>query len=322
MREKYIVNETWHPFDLSILIISWNVRELLQRCLAALPAAVGPGLTYEVIVVDNASSDGTVEAIRAAFPQVQVIANSENRGFTGGNNQTLAAARGDFLFLLNPDTEPRPGSIAALHYYLAAHPALGIVGPRLWYGDGSPQSSRRRFPTLLTLFTESTVVQEYLPWLPHFARYRLADRPPDEAQTVDWLVGAALLVRRQVYAQIGGLDEGFFMYSEELDWCRRAAAAGWQVGYEPAAEIVHYEGKSSEQAVAARHIRFCRSRVRYTRKYHGAFWAAALRLWLLLTFVFQWLREGLKWLLGHKRPLRAERMRAYGQVLRSRLRHS
>lgn len=308
--------------DLSILIVSWNVRELLLRCLAALPAAVGAGLSHEVIVVDNASSDGTAAAVRAAFPHVQVIANSENRGFTGGNNQALAAARGDFLLLLNPDTAPQPGSIAALHRYLVTHPAIGMAGPRLWYGDGRAQPNRRRFPTLLTLFTESTVVQQALPRLALFRRFYLADAPADQAQTVDWIVGAALLARRAVYEQIGGLDEGFFMYAEELDWCRRAAAAGWQVGYEPAAEIVHFEGKSSEQAVAARDIHFFRSRVRYTRKYHGLFWAAALRWWLLLTFLYQWLREGGKWLVGHKRALRAERMRAYGQVLRSRLRHS
>ena len=305
--------------DISVLIVSWNVQDLLLRCLTALPAAIGGKLTYEVIVVDNASSDGTVEAVKSAFPMVRVIENAENRGFTGGNNQALAAAQGDYLFLLNPDTEPHPGSIAELHHYLQTRPPLGIVGPRLWYGDGSPQPSRRRFPTLLTLFTESTVVQAYLPNLAVFKRYYLVDRPDDEPQTVDWLVGAALFLRREVYEQVGGMDEGFFMYSEELDWCRRAVRAGWQVGYDPAAEIVHHEGKSSEQVVAARHIRFFSSRIRYTRKYHGAFWAETLRWWLLGTFAFQWMREGVKWLAGHKRALRANRMRTYSEVLNSRL---
>ncbi len=303
--------------DISVLIVSWNVRDLLLDCLAALPEAVGDDFSHEVIVVDNASSDGTVEAVQQAFPDVRVIANAENRGFTGGNNQALAAARGRFLFLLNPDTKPQPGSIAQLARYLDDHPDVGMVGPRLRYGDGSPQSSRRRFPTLPVLFTESTVVQQYLPGLGLFARYTLADLPDDIPQEVDWLVGAALMARRQVYEQIGGLDEGFFMYSEELDWCHRAKDAGWRIAYEPAAEIIHYEGKSSEQAVARRDIAFFSSRVCYTRKYHGAFWAGVLRWWLLATFVFQWLREGAKWLLGHKRPLRAQRMAAYQQVLRS-----
>ena len=305
--------------DVSILIVSWRVRELLLACLAALPAAVGDDLSYEVIVVDNASNDGTVEAVRRAFPEVQIIANAENRGFTGGNNQALAAAHGRYLFLLNPDTKPLPGSIARLVRYLEAHPQTGMAGPRLWYGDGSPQSSRRRFPSLATLFTESTIIQRYLPNLPLFARYTLADSPDDAPQEVDWLVGAALMVRREVYEQIGGLDEGFFMYSEELDWCKRAKDAGWRIAYEPAAEIIHYEGKSSEQAVARRDIAFFSSRVRYARKYYGQVWAELLRWWLLTTFAFQWLREGAKWLVGHKRPLRAQRMAAYRQVLKSRL---
>ena len=292
--------------DVSIIIVSWNVRDLLLQCLVALPAATG-ALSFEIIVVDNASNDGTVEAVRSAFPDVRVIANNENLGFTAANNQALAVARGDFLFLLNPDTEPRPSAIAELHRYLLAHPQVGIVGPRLWYADGSLQPSRRRFPTLATLFMESTVVQEYLPNLSLFARYYVTDRSPDDAQTVDWIVGAAMCVRRQVYEQIGGLDERFFMYCEELDWCQRVVEAGWQVAYVPNAQVVHHEGRSSEQVVAARHIRFFTSRVRYTCKYHGAIIAETLRLWLLATFVFQWLREGAKWLVGHKRPLRAER---------------
>lgn len=305
--------------DVSILIVSWNVRDLLLRCLESLPAGAA-GLTFETIVVDNASSDGTVEAVRMAFPAVQLIANPENKGFTGGNNQALAVSTGDFLFLLNPDTVVQPGAVTALHHTLLSHPQTGIVGPRLRYADGTTQPSRRRFPTIATLFTESTIVQEYLPGLGLFKRYYCDDRPVDKAQQVDWIVGAAMFVRRAVYTQIGGLDEGFFMYSEELDWCRRVAAAGWQIAYDPEAEVIHYEGRSSEQVVAARHIRFFSSRVRYAAKYHGIFVATALRWWLLGTFVLQWLREACKWLLGHKRSLRSERMAAYRQVLRSRLR--
>lgn len=303
----------------SVLIVSWNVRDLLLRCLDSL-AAGADGLTFEVIVVDNASTDGTVAAVQAAFPDARVIANTENKGFTAANNQALSLAAGDFLFLLNPDTELRPRALAELHRFLLAHADVGIVGPRLRYADGSLQPSRRRFPTLATLFTEATIIQEYLPGLSLFRRFYMADQPDDQPQTVDWIVGAAMFVRRQVYEQIGGLDEGFFMYSEELDWCRRAAGAGWKVAYDPAAEVLHYEGRSSAQVVAARHIRFFTSRVRYTRKYHGPTAATVLRLWLLITFAGQWVREGVKWLVGHKRALRAQRMAAYGQVLRSGLR--
>ena len=127
-------------------------------------------------------------------------------------------------------------------------------------------------------------------------------------QDVDWVVGAALMVRREVLAQIGGFDEGYFMYSEELDLCRRIKEAGWRIVYLPTAQIIHHEGKSSEQVVAARHIRFQTSKVRYFRKFHGPFQAEALRVFILASFAVEWLLEACKWLLGSRRPLRQARM--------------
>jgi hypothetical protein len=170
---------------------------------------------------------------------------------------------------------------------------------------------------MATAFCESTLLQQ---WFPNnrFARsYYMCDRSPEEPQPVDWLVGAALMIRREAWQQVGPLDEGFFMYFEELDWCRRCRAAGWEVHYLPAAEILHHEGKSSEQVAVARTIRFQRSKIRYFRKYHGAGRALVLRLFLLATFAFQLVEEALKWLVGHKRALRLRRMAAYWQVLRS-----
>ena len=149
----------------------------------------------------------------------------------------------------------------------------------------------------------------------------MADTPDgSRSKPVDWFVGAALLVRREVLEQIGGFDEGYFMYSEELDLCRRIKQAGWQIVYLPTAQIIHHEGKSSEQNVAARHIRFQTSKVRYFRKFHGPGAAEALRAFILILFAVEWALEAGKWLLGSKRPLRRERMAAYGQLLRSRRR--
>jgi GT2 family glycosyltransferase len=150
----------------------------------------------------------------------------------------------------------------------------------------------------------------------------MTDTPDEAIQQVDWVVGACLLVRRQIYEEVGGLDEGFFMYSEELDWCRRIKDAGWEVVYLPTATVIHHEGKSSEQVVPARHIYFQGSKLRYFRKHHGSFQAEVLRCFLLATYVYQLAREGFKWLVGHKRPLREERVRAYSQVLRSGLQTS
>lgn len=353
--------------DLSIIVVSWNVRDLLRACLASVtrdqrseirsqksvargPWAVGPPLisdsyplTSEIIVIDNASSDGSAAMVAAEFPAVRLIANTENRGFTGANNQGIAVAQGRYVFFLNPDTVVVGDALAAMLAYMDAHPEVGACGPQLCYGDGSLQSSCRRFPTLVTALFESTPLAWHWPNNPWARRYRMEDgvsppraplvigpgeiaTPPSFAGKagtgidVDWLVGAALLVRRELLAQIGGFDEGYFMYSEELDWCRRAKDAGWQIVYLPAAQIIHYEGKSSEQVVAARHIRFQTSKVRYFRKFHGPFQAELLRVFILLSFAVEWLLEAIKWVLGWKRFLRRERLTAYGQLLRTRLR--
>lgn len=330
--------------DLSIVIVNWNVRDLLRRCLASIagsdtlfvegaqpPAQNAAGAERhwlaEVIVVDNASTDDSVSMLAEALPWVQVIANRQNLGFTKANNQGLAASRGRYVLFLNPDTEVTPQALGQMLAYAEAHPEVGVLGPQLRYGDGAVQSSRRRFPTLATFFLESTVLQKRWPRNQSLDRYFVLDKPDDAISQVDWVVGACMLVRRAVLDAIGGFDEGFFMYSEELDLCHRAVDAGWQVVYYPRAVVTHHEGKSSEQVVAARHIRFHTSRVRYVRKYHGAAAAATVRTFLLLTFAFQWAEEGLKWLGGWvlpsqraKQAMRRERMTAYRQVLRSRLR--
>lgn len=301
--------------DLTIIIVSWNVRDLLRRCLYSI-SNVQP----ETIVIDNASTDGSPDMVRGEFPHVHLITNEQNRGFTAANNQGLARSRGRYLLLLNPDTEVVGDALATMVCYLEDHPQAGALGPQLCYPDGSLQPSRRRFPTMATALVESTVVQQW--WADNriLRRYYMEDTNDDDVQPVDWVVGACLLVRREAYEQVGGLDEGFFMYSEELDWCKRIKDAGWEVVYLPTATVIHHEGKSSEQVVPARHIRFQSSKVRYFGKHHGAFQAEALRWFLLATYVYQAAREGLKWLVGHKRALRAERVRAYRQVLRSGLR--
>jgi hypothetical protein len=306
--------------DLTVIIVSWNVRELLRRCLLSLGAPTLEGTPTQVIVVDNASSDGSPEMVAAEFPTVLLIRNAENRGFTAANNQGLALSQGRSLLLLNPDAEMVGSALATMTGYMETHPRVGALGPQLRYADGSLQSSRRRFPTLATAFCESTVLQEWSADNRILRRYTMVDTPDDAVQPVDWLVGACLMVRREAFEQVGGLDEGFFMYSEELDWCRRIKAAGWEVIYLPTATVIHHEGKSSEQVVAARHIHFQSSKVRYFRKHHGSLQGELVRAFLLATYLFQAAREALKWLVGHKRVLRAERVRAYTQVLRSGLR--
>ncbi|MFN2243251.1 MAG: glycosyltransferase family 2 protein, partial [Anaerolineae bacterium] len=299
--------------DLSIVIVSWNVRDLLRSCLQSIltEAHSGPegealrieDWTVEILVVDNASTDGSAEIVRQQFPQVHLIANKENRGFTAANNQGLARSQGRYLLLLNPDTETVGDALVTMLRYVEANAEVGALGPKLVNPDGSIQSSRRRFPTFATALVESTVMQEWWQDNRVLRRYYMADTPDNAIQRVDWVVGACLLVRRQTYEQVGGLDEGFFMYSEELDWCRRIKAAGWEIVYLPTAAVIHHEGKSSEQVVPARHVYFQSSKVRYFRKHHGAFQAEALRWFLLVTYAYQMAREALKWLVGHKRAM-------------------
>jgi len=302
--------------DLSIILVSWNVRELLRACLSSLPLA-DPGV--EVIVVDSASADGTPAMIAADFPAVRLIASPENLGYTRGNNTGLAQARGRYLFILNPDTVIVGDALAVMAAYLDLHPAVGLVGPQLLWPEGGGQSTRRRFPSLALMFLESTWLQRLAPrgWL---NRFYAEDLPADAPAEVDWLVGAALFVRRAAWEQVGGLDEGFFMYSEELDWQRRLRAAGWRVVHLPAACVIHAEARSSAQVPAPTHIRFNTSKVRYVRKYHGAVAAATLRWWLLAQFAVQLVVEAVKGLLGHKPALRRERVAVYRAVLRSGLR--
>ncbi len=305
--------------DVSVIVVNWNVRDLLRQCLASVRDG-GGALAVETIVVDNASTDGSAEMVRMEFPEVTLIANEHNPGFAAANNQGLKAARGRYVFLLNPDAQVVDDALPTMAAYMDAHPDVGLLGPMLRYANGRLQSSRRRFPTLATALVESTVLEQWFPNAGPIRRYRMLDTPDNAIQDVDWVVGAAMFARREAVEQVGPLDEGYFMYSEELDWGRRFRAAGWRVVYVPTALVIHHEAKSSEQNLAQRDIRFHTSRVRYFRKYHGAFQAGLVRWFVLATFVYQLAVEGLKWLVGHKRSLRASRVRAYIQVLRSGLR--
>jgi len=300
--------------DLSIVILNWNVRDLLDRCLASLRSE---RYVLEIIVVDNASRDDSVAMLRAKYPQVELIANAVNRGFTSGNNQGIAVSRGRYVMVLNPDTEVLGDALDQLVIYLDGHPDVGAIGPQLLNPDRSIQSSRRRFPTLAIAFFESTWLQGLAP-RDVLAHYTMDDVAPDHIHEVDWLNGACTVFRREVLDRVGVYDaQNFFMYSEELDLCRRVKEAGWKIVYLPEAQVVHYVGQSSDQAVAARHIYFQTSKVHYFRKWEGASRANLLRVFLLRQYVWQIGLESVKGLFGSKRDLRRQRVKVYWQVVRT-----
>ncbi len=310
--------------DLSIIVVSWNVRDLLRACLKSVTKSLSSGrgqtLSCQVIVVDNDSNDGSVEMLKEAFPEIHVIANDRNLGFTKGNNQGLALSDARYVLLLNPDTEVVGDALGEMVAYMDDHPTAGALGPQLLYPDGQVQSSRRRFPDLRTAYVESTFLQSWFAQSGTLERYYVLDRSDDETQAVDWLVGACLLIRRETLEEVGSLDESYFMYSEELDWCYRAKRRGWEVVYLPTAQAIHHVGKSSEQVLPVQHIQFQRSKVLFFKKHHGRLKGEMLRFFLLASYLWQMIVEGLKWLVGHKRPLRRQRVAAYWQVLRSGLR--
>lgn len=222
------------------------------------------------------------------------------------------------VMLLNPDTVVLDDALEKMLAYLEGHPDIGALGPQLLNSDGSVQSSRRRFPTLATGFFESTWLDSLAPGV--LRRYYALDLPDDATAEVDWLNGACIMVPRATYERVGGMDEAYYMYSEELDWCRRIVEAGWRVVYYPEARVIHHYGKSSEQAVTARHINYQRAKLRYFRKYYGRTTAVVLRIFLLAVYAWQLLLEGIKGLFGSQRSMRRQRVRTYFDVLRSGLR--
>ncbi|HET8568498.1 MAG TPA: glycosyltransferase family 2 protein [Candidatus Limnocylindria bacterium] len=256
--------------DLSVVIVSYNTRDLVLASIASLERAVVRH-TYEVIVSDNGSSDGTVQTIEAEHPDVLLLRNGANLGFSRAVNRALREARGDAVLLLNSDALPDPGSLDVLVDQLRALPDAGAVAPRVVDPDGSDQGTARAFPTAAAfLFGRTSPLTRMFPGNPWSRRYLVGrDRRDAAPFAVDWVSGACLMTRRAVLDRVGSLDEGFFMYWEDADWCRRARAEGYRVYTVPAARVVHLQGGSSRGRPAWLVLTFHRSIYRYYSKHHA-----------------------------------------------------
>ncbi len=253
--------------SLSILIASRNTRDLLRGCLASIRTA-GAGTVAEVIVVDNGSTDGSPEMVASAFPEVELVRNSRNVGFAGANNRALAMATGRHILLLNSDTVLLPDTLEPMVHYLDAHPDVGVVGCRLERPDGeldrackrslpTPGNSLFRFLGLDRLFPKSRV----------FGNYNLTWLEPGGTFEVDAVVGAFMMVRREVVDGVGGLDERFFMFGEDLDWCLRIRNARWKVVYFGERRAIHVKGASAALEPVRMNWHFHRSMVLFHRKH-------------------------------------------------------
>lgn len=264
--------------DLRIVIVPWNSESHIAKCLSSLPAAC-EGLTWEIIVVDNASTDKSVEIARKHVGAYgRVIVNKENRGFAKACNQGIAGFETRYVLLLNPDTECPPGSLTALVRAAEARPETGIVGPKLINADGTAQTSIRRFPGFWDQAGVMLKVHNVFPKL--FRRYFAADWSLDEERDVDSVMGACFLIRRELLKDIGALDERYFIWFEEVDYCRTAKKNGWSVRYIPSVSVTHIGGQSFDQVFSLKKQRyFNNSLIAYFRKWQPA-WQATI-LWML-----------------------------------------
>ncbi len=261
--------------DLGIVIVNYNTRELLCRCLETVYANQGP--TFEVCVVDNASSDDSVAMVRQAFPQTRTIANANNVGYPAANNQGLrefglerdkeGSVR--YALLLNPDTELPSEALAQAVAFMDEHPEIGVLGPKLVRPDGSlDKACRRSFPSPEVSFCRLTGLSRLFPNSRCFGRYNLTYLDPDEAYEVDSVVGAFMLVRQAAIAKVGLLDDAFFMYGEDLDWAYRIKAAGWTVYYYPEITVLHVKRAASRHSPRAQ-VEFWRAMEIFYRKHYA-----------------------------------------------------
>ena len=271
------------PLQLSIVIVNYNVRDFLNHALVSLQKAM-KGIRGEIIVVDNASDDGSIEMVRKRFPSVQLIANSSNLGFARANNIALRRARGKLLLLITPDTLVQEDTLRVMMKFFEENPDAGLAGCKILNPDGSFQlPCRRSFPTPWVAFTKIFGLSALLPRSRLFGRYNLTYLSPDETYELDAVSGSFMMVRREAYGQVGGLDEDFFMYGEDLDWCYRIQRAGWKNYYVPATKIIHYKGESTRRSNVQEIRTFYQAMHLFVRKHHGSSFLFAMFLRLAIS---------------------------------------
>lgn len=269
--------------DLSVIVVNWNARELLRRCLASIQEQT-QGITYEILVVDNASSDCSADMVATHFPDVGLIRNAENVGFAKANNQAISHARGRYILLLNPDTVVLDNALEQMVTFAEGEPQIGSLGCKILAPDGNIDfRCARRFPSLLTEFFSRTRLSKRFPHNPLFGRFMMGDWDHNSSREVECLVGACMMVRREVIDQVGPLDEDFFMYGEDMEWCHRIKKGGWQVFYYSEPQILHVGACSTAQNSAEMGVEYLQSMALFFRKYRGPGYALAYRILVLAT---------------------------------------
>lgn len=292
--------------DVSVIIVNWNTRDLLCDCLRSVYEQTR-GITFEVIVVDNASRDDSATMVRTEFPQAVVIENKENTGFAAANNQAMAIAQGRYVLLLNPDTVVRDYAIQKSIAFADQDSSCAVVGIRNESPDGSLQRNCFRFGSVANLLICALGLHEVFPGSRLWGRERLSWWDYRGIREVDCVAGCYMLVRHDAIRQVGRMDEAYFMYGEEMDWCWRFRRGGWKVLYYPDATIVHYGGAASSQNAAAMRIAQRQSLLRFIQKREGRPAGVLARAILFASGAVRFVYWVFRWILGsHQIRLRSQ----------------
>ncbi|MBA7606550.1 hypothetical protein ES703_13700 [subsurface metagenome] len=254
--------------EVSVVVVNWNTQDILRDCLISIYEQCGE-IDLEVIVIDNASTDGSVEMVKKDFPQVTLIENSQNRGFAAANNQGIAISKGRYVLLLNSDTVVLDNAIAKTAAFADSHPEAAVVGCRVLNPDRTLQPTCFMFPSILNMLLSSTYLYKLFPKNKFFGRERMTWWNRNDIREVDVVTGCFMLVRQDTIKKVGSMDEQFFMYGEETDWCYRFKQAGWKVMFTPVCEIIHLGGQSTAQKSAAMIVQLSLSILKFIRKHHG-----------------------------------------------------
>jgi GT2 family glycosyltransferase len=250
---------------LSIVIVSWNVKDILCDCLDSIVRS-STAFAYEIIIVDNASTDGTADHVRKKYPSICIIENSENQGFARASNQGALQAQGQYLFFLNPDTILFDDTLSRLVEFMESNPDIALCGPRIQNDDGTLQESVRNFPSWRGAFYRYTILKYLGLFKSHFQRWHNRGFDYNKQTDIDQLIGAAILIRKGIFEQIGGFDERYFVYYEEVDLCHRLKTGGYRMTYYPGVRMIHLGGKSTEQIPAKTRFMRLQSLLIYFRK--------------------------------------------------------
>lgn len=263
--------------DISVVIVNWNAKDFLRLCIDSIKATFPP-ITYSIIVADNASTDGSPDMIAEEYPEVLLLRSQKNLGYTGASNLGMSRADSEYILLINPDLEFKPGAVAAMIDFMQKNEDVGMVGPKLLCEDGSLQYNGRKFPTFWREFLGVTRLYKFAREY-HDKKLSWGRSDFDKTVETDEISGACMLTRKSVIDKVGMMDERFFMYYEDVDWCLRVRKAGWRIFYIAEAVVVHFWMKSACQiGVVKSYAKLYRSQYLYWKKHHGMLPAVILRI--------------------------------------------